>query len=176
MSERTHKWLVGCVDEVQTRAFTEYTAALQKAGSDEKVIGTAGDTLYTCVQDPNAMMAHADYILAVPMVGFTGYTPSNTASDLSLPVRQDIYFKIGNTKSWKHQTHILQAEAAEVDRKPKMYYTSLTSYETALHQLSPYFATMNSGTIMRAGKTALRYAKRFAASRKPYLKSTASPY
>jgi hypothetical protein len=115
MSNRTHQWLVDRVDEVQTRAFAEYTAALKEAGSDQEAIGTAGKKYYECVQDLNAMMTKADYMLDIPMVGFKGYTPSGSASDLSLPVRQDSYGKIAETMSWKYQEAILHAQ----DQDPK---------------------------------------------------------
>jgi len=38
MSDRTHQWLVDRVDEVQSRAFEEYTAALESAGDDHKLL------------------------------------------------------------------------------------------------------------------------------------------
>lgn len=122
MSNRTHQWLVDRVDEVQTRAFAEYTAALKEAGSNEEAIGNAGRTYYECVQDLNSMKTKADYMLALPMTGFKGYTSSNSALDLELPVRQDVYGKIAATKSWKHQETILKAQDEEektADKEPK---------------------------------------------------------
>lgn len=125
MSNRTHAWLVDRVEEVQTRAFAEYTKALEEAGSDQEAIGAAGKKYYECAQDLNSMMTRADYTLDIPMVGFKGYTPSGTsASDLSLPLRQDSYRKIAQTKSWTHQEKLLQeqdreeAEAAAQKKKP----------------------------------------------------------
>ncbi|KAF2682288.1 hypothetical protein K458DRAFT_406023 [Lentithecium fluviatile CBS 122367] len=113
MSNRTHKWLVDRVGEIQTRAFDEYTAALERAGSDQEAIATAGKNYYGCVQDLNAMITKADYILDIPMVGFKGYKPSGSASDLTLVERQNAYMQIGAHKSWKYQEIMLNAQDAD---------------------------------------------------------------
>lgn len=110
MSNRTHRWLVDRVDEVQARAFLEYNTELERAGSDQEAIATAGKKYYECVQDLNSMIVQADYVLDVPMVDFKGYVPSSSASDLSPTVRRDIYHKIALTKSWKYQAIIRDAQ------------------------------------------------------------------
>jgi hypothetical protein len=56
MTEKTHRWLVDRVEEVQSRAFAEYTAALENAGDDKEAAGIAGKKYYECVQDLNSMI------------------------------------------------------------------------------------------------------------------------
>ncbi|KAF2026784.1 hypothetical protein EK21DRAFT_92139 [Setomelanomma holmii] len=75
MSHRTHRWLVDRVEEVQSRAFTEYTAALEATGTDQEAIGVAGKKYYECVQSLNAMISKADCASGIPMTSFKGYKP-----------------------------------------------------------------------------------------------------
>ncbi|KAH5133432.1 hypothetical protein HBI56_047090 [Parastagonospora nodorum] len=119
ISERTHQWLVDRVDEVQSRAFAEYTATLESAGDDQQAVGAAGKKLYECVQDLNAMITKVDYTLGIPMTGFKGHKASSNASVLSLDFRDDLYQKLAATKSWTHMEKMLKAQDAEAATEQK---------------------------------------------------------
>jgi hypothetical protein len=119
MSVRTHQWLVDRVDEVQSRAFAEYTATLESAGNDQQIVGTAGKKLYECVQDLNAMISKADCALGLPMTGWKGHKPSNNASVLSFDIRDDLYQKLAATKSWTYMEKMLKAQDAEAATEQK---------------------------------------------------------
>jgi hypothetical protein len=123
MSNRTHQWLVARVDEVQARAFAEYNQALEKCGTDEEAIATAGKKYYECVQRLNFMIQTADWLLNVPMIGFKGHVPSGTAEDLSFLVRRDAYYKIALTKSWKHQKSMIYAHLEDEQVTPSKEMT-----------------------------------------------------
>lgn len=113
MSNRTHQWLVDRVDEVQSRAFAEYTTALEAAGTDQEAIGQAGKRYYECVQNLNFMITKVDYTLGIPMGGFKGYTPFLRVSDVPLEVRKSMYMKLMATKSWTHMEKFLAAQDKE---------------------------------------------------------------
>jgi hypothetical protein len=122
MTERTHRWLVDRAEEVQDRAFAEYNTELKRAGNDQEAIGIAGKKYYECVQDLNAMITKLDYTLGISMVGFKGHKPSSNASDLSFEVRNDIYQKLADTKSWEYTKKMFDAqesEAATEQQAPK---------------------------------------------------------
>ncbi|KAH7066899.1 hypothetical protein BKA63DRAFT_130404 [Paraphoma chrysanthemicola] len=120
MANRTHQWLVDRVDEVQSRAFAEYTTALEAAGTDQEAIGHAGRRYYECIQDLNSMITKVDYTLAIPMGGFKGYTPYSRVSDVPLEVRKTMYMKLMATKSWKHAEKFVAAqdEASKTETPP----------------------------------------------------------
>jgi hypothetical protein len=113
MSEQTLRWLVDRIEEVQSRAFVEYTAALGCAGNDQEAVGIAGKKLYECVQDLNAMISKADCALGIPMTDFKGHTLSSNASDLSFEVRNDFYQNLAATKSWAYLEKTLKAQDSE---------------------------------------------------------------
>jgi hypothetical protein len=113
MSERTHQWLVDRVGEIQGRAFAEYTDALKLVGNDKEAIGIAGKKYYECVQDLNAMITKADYMLSIPMAGFNGHKPSDKVSDMPLETRHDTYHKLADTKSWPYLKKMLAAQESE---------------------------------------------------------------
>jgi len=126
MSGRTRQWLVDRVDEVQTRAFQEYNSSLERAGTDEEAIATAGRKYYECVQDLNSLISQSEYVVDFPMAGFKGYTPSNNLSDLPLHVRKDVcYSKIGASLSWKWQEVMLNAEDEDNKVNPPKQQTIL---------------------------------------------------
>jgi hypothetical protein len=113
MTEKTHRWLVDRVEEVQSRAFAEYTAALENAGDDKEAAGIAGKKYYECVQDLNSMITKIDYNLGIPMTGFKGHKPSNNFSELSFEVRSDLHQKIATTKDWTYMAKMLERQDAE---------------------------------------------------------------
>lgn len=113
MSERTYRWLVDRVEEIQTRAFSEYTQAIKDHRGDSKAIGLASREYYECVQDLNAMMTRADHTLGVPMVGFKGYTASNNLSDLSIEHRHEAWTRIAETRDWTYTVQIGEARERE---------------------------------------------------------------
>jgi hypothetical protein len=113
MTEKTHRWLVDRVGEVQSRAFAEYTAALESAGDDKEAAVIAGKKYYECVQDLNSMITKADYNLCIPMAGFKGYKPSNNFSELSFEVRDDLHQKLANSKDWTYMAKMLERQDAE---------------------------------------------------------------
>jgi hypothetical protein len=98
---------------VEARAFAEYQKALNAAGSDEGAIGEAGKRYYDCVQDLRGMITKLDYTIGIPMTGFKGYKPSNDYADLPLQYRYDSYSKMIESKTWKHQSAILDAQDQE---------------------------------------------------------------
>ncbi|KAF1956792.1 hypothetical protein CC80DRAFT_492288 [Byssothecium circinans] len=129
MSNRTHKWIVDRVEEVQDRAFADYNAALQKAGDDQEAIAKAGKKYYECVQDLNSAVTKVDYVLGVPMTGFKGYGSSESALDLPLQVRREAYMNMYGTKSSTHQKKILQAQDEEAKSEPPLDRISITFEE-----------------------------------------------
>jgi hypothetical protein len=123
MSERTRQWLVDRVEEVQARAFKEYNTALERAGTDQEAIATAGKKYYECVQDLNSMIMKAECAIDVPMVGFKGYVPSNSVADLPFHVRRDTYAKIANSMSWKWQKIMFKAQEEDEKVNPPKQQT-----------------------------------------------------
>jgi hypothetical protein len=124
MSDRTRQWMADRVDELQTRAFDDYNLALERAGTDQDAIGTAGRKYYECVQDLNSLVSQAEYVVDVPMTGFKGYTPSNSVSDLPLHVRKDIFYsKIGASMSWKWTEIMLNAQDEDNKANPPKQQT-----------------------------------------------------
>lgn len=119
MTERTHQWLVARVGEIQSRAFAEYTKTIKEKQGDVEAIAQASKIYYECVQDLNAMITKADYVLGVPMTGFKGYNPSNKASDLSLELRRDTYARIADTKPWTYLSKIMDAQKRDGPEKPQ---------------------------------------------------------
>jgi hypothetical protein len=130
MSEQTHQWLVDRVDEVQSRAFVEYTNALKAAKNDQEAIGIAGKRYYECVQDLSAMITKADYTLDIPMTGFRGHKPSDNISDQPFEIRQETYHELAEMEPWPYLRKMLVAQEseAEIDKQlaPKDMYEMLS--------------------------------------------------
>ncbi|PVH98327.1 hypothetical protein DM02DRAFT_615896 [Periconia macrospinosa] len=137
-SNRTHQWLVDRVNEVQSRAFDQYTASLERAGTDQEAIGAAGRKYYECVQDLNALLTKADYHLSIPMSDFKGVTSSDDALDLDLPIRAKIYAEIAESKSWRFQEAILKRQDQDPPQE-KVFQDILTSMNPEKQPAPPRF-------------------------------------
>ncbi|OAK99959.1 hypothetical protein IQ06DRAFT_294337 [Phaeosphaeriaceae sp. SRC1lsM3a] len=110
MSNRAHGWIVDRVDEIQEFAFIRYEEALEAAGEDQTAIGEAGKAYYECVQDLRGTLTKLDYTMGIPMTGFRGFTIGSSFTDLTVPQRKNMFVKMFETKSWKHQAAILDTE------------------------------------------------------------------
>lgn len=135
MSERTHRWIVDRVDEVQARAFAQYQDALKAAGTDEAAIGEAGKKYYECVQDLRGMLTRLDYTMGISMTGFKGYDASDAFKDLPVAQRRDIWTKIMATKSFKHQAAILDAQDKAHEEEASKPRPSLEERINIMNQL-----------------------------------------
>ena len=119
MTERTHQWLVDRIGEIQARAFAEYKQTIEEKQGDTEAIAQASKFYYECVQDLNAVLTRADWVLAVPMTGFKGHTPSNSAFDLSIELRSDTYGRLADTKDWTYLNKIVDAQERDGPEKPQ---------------------------------------------------------
>jgi hypothetical protein len=115
MLERTHQWLVDRVDEVQSRAFAEYTDALKAAENDQEAIGIAGKRYYECIQNLSAMITKTDYTLNIPMAGYRGHKPSDDISDQPFEIRQETYHKLAEMEPWPYLKKMLAAQESEAE-------------------------------------------------------------
>ncbi|KAF2265558.1 hypothetical protein CC78DRAFT_514899 [Lojkania enalia] len=101
MTNRTYNWLLQRVDEVQTKSLDEYKAAIDNAGNDVTAITAAGKVFFERVQDLNLLITRLDFTLFMPMEGYKGHTPAYGVRNLPLAVRQDVYYRIADSKSWE---------------------------------------------------------------------------
>ncbi|KAF2475001.1 uncharacterized protein BDR25DRAFT_215346 [Lindgomyces ingoldianus] len=101
ISGRTHQWLVDRVEELQVKSKIEYEKEYDAARIDTPSITAAGKIFFERVQDLNLAITQADFVCFLPMEGFKGHDTSRTGiEDLSLEVRQNIYYQLADTKSW----------------------------------------------------------------------------
>ncbi|KAF2732236.1 hypothetical protein EJ04DRAFT_525488 [Polyplosphaeria fusca] len=109
MSKRAHLWLVDRVDEIQVTSKAHYEATAARAGNDQAALVSAGKIFYERIQDLNLAISRADFVLCVPMEGFSGHKTS-TFQDLPLATREDAYYKLMDARSWESYRPFLDAE------------------------------------------------------------------
>ncbi|KAF2105255.1 hypothetical protein BDV96DRAFT_509681 [Lophiotrema nucula] len=120
MATRTHQWLVERVDEIQKKSKTEYEAAVAAVGNDLAAVTSAGKAFFERIQDINLALSRADFVLFIPMDGFSGHDISTGVRDLSLAVRQDLYYKLSDARLWeRHMPFVEQTDRETGLRDPK---------------------------------------------------------